>query len=78
MPLDILAGLLAPIDGGLRLDGRQELTEEQPEEIPFRLAISLDDPEPLLLRGARVLDFEKGFGAETSLLVDNAKIQWIG
>lgn len=50
-----------------------------PEELPLRLALERLDPPPVLLRRVRVLDFQSGnFGPETSLLLDEGRIRWIG
>ncbi len=56
-----------PLDGGKR------------EEIPVRLELKRPTPPPVLLRRVRVLDFAAGrFGPETSLLIQEGRIQWIG
>ncbi len=58
---------------------RQPLAGGPRQEIPIRLDVSRPVPPPLLLRGVRVLDFASGgFGPETSLLLENGRIQWIG
>jgi hypothetical protein len=58
---------------------RQPLSGAPRQEIPIRLGISPPVPPPLLLRAVRVLDFASGgFGPETSLLLENGHIQWIG
>jgi imidazolonepropionase-like amidohydrolase/Tol biopolymer transport system component len=54
------------------------LIDGKREEIPIRLPSDLPEPPPVLLRGVRVLDLETGFGAETSLLVEEGRIAWIG
>ncbi|UCC71021.1 MAG: PD40 domain-containing protein [Gemmatimonadota bacterium] len=56
-----------PLDGGERV------------EIPIRLELPRPTNQPLLVRGVRVLDFASGgFGAETTLLIDQGRIRWIG
>ena len=56
-----------PLDGGKR------------EEIPVRLKLQRPTPPPVLLRRVRVLDFVAGgFGPETSLLIQEGRIRWIG
>jgi Tol biopolymer transport system component/imidazolonepropionase-like amidohydrolase len=58
---------------------RQSLSGAPRQEIPIRLEISRPVPPPLLLRAVRVLDFASGgFGPETSLMLENGRIQWIG
>jgi imidazolonepropionase-like amidohydrolase/Tol biopolymer transport system component len=56
-----------PLDGGNR------------EELPVRLDWRSATPPPLLVRRVRVLDLGAGeFGEETSLLIENGAIRWIG
>jgi len=58
---------------------RQPLTGGPRQEIPVSLELQPSVPPPLLLRGVRVLDLVSGsFGPPVSLLLENAKIQWIG
>lgn len=58
---------------------RQPLSGSPCQEIPVRLEIPRLVPPPLLLRDVRVLDFDLGgFGPETSLMLENGRIQWIG
>jgi imidazolonepropionase-like amidohydrolase/Tol biopolymer transport system component len=56
-----------PVDGGPR------------REVPVRLEWRRPVPPPLLVRRVRVLDFPAGqFGSETSLLLEQGRIRWIG
>ena len=58
---------------------RQPLAAGPRAEIPVRLELPHRRPKPLLIRDARVLDFDKkGFGEPTSLLLDDGRIAWIG
>jgi Tol biopolymer transport system component len=57
----------------------QPLAGGDRKEIPVRLELPRAVPKPLLLRGLRVLDFKSGgFGKQTSMLIDQGKIAWIG
>jgi imidazolonepropionase-like amidohydrolase len=56
---------------------KHSLISGEREEIPIRLPIDALEPPPVLLRQVRVLDFETGFGAETSLLIEGGRIAWI-
>ena len=60
-----------------------------PDEIPIRLDLQRPTPPPLLVRRVRVLVFPPtagparadaagGFGPETSLLIEQGRIRWIG
>ena len=60
-----------------------------PDEIPIRLDLQRPTPPPLLVRRVRVLEFPPkagparadaagGFGSETSLLIEQGRIRWIG
>ncbi len=52
--------------------GRRRQLTANPRAAPSRAA-------PLLLQGIRVLDFSRGdFGLETSVFIENGRIQWIG
>ncbi|MEJ2090188.1 MAG: amidohydrolase family protein, partial [Gammaproteobacteria bacterium] len=56
-----------PLDGGAR------------HEIPVRLTLRQTTPQPMLLRGIRLLDFDSGtFGSETDLLITEGRISRIG
>ncbi len=58
---------------------RQALAGGGPEEIPIRLELSPITAPPLLVRRARVLDFDTGgFRAEASILIQQGRIRWIG
>lgn len=58
---------------------RQPLKGGVPHEIPIRLESSVPTPPPILIDRIRVLDFVSGgFGAETSLLLENGRIRWVG
>lgn len=58
---------------------RQPLTNGKPDEIPVRLTLPHLALAPLLVRRARVLQFDTGrFGEETSMLIQQGRIQWIG
>ncbi|MCH7935156.1 MAG: PD40 domain-containing protein [Gemmatimonadetes bacterium] len=58
---------------------RQALTGGEPEEIPIRLQLTPITAPPLLVRRARVLDFNAGgFSPETSLLIEQGRIRWVG
>jgi imidazolonepropionase-like amidohydrolase len=64
--------------GGKRV-WRQPLAGGQRIEIPVKLTLQRTMPAPLLLSHVRVLDFTAGrFGEETSLLIQDGKIEWIG
>ena len=56
-----------PVNGGLR------------QEIPVRLILERPIPPALLLRHVRVLNFDAGgFSRETSVFIEQGRIQWIG
>ena len=58
---------------------RKPLTGGPTVAIPIRLELRAPVPPPVLLRRARLVDFDAGgFGAETSLLIDGGRIRWIG
>jgi imidazolonepropionase-like amidohydrolase/Tol biopolymer transport system component len=58
---------------------RHPLGGGQRQEVPVRLDWRGPTPPPLLLRRVRVLDFGTGrFGPETSLLIENGAIRWVG
>ena len=58
---------------------RHPLAGSERAEIPLRLDLRRPRPPPLLLRRVRVLDFATGgFGPETSLLIEEGRIRWIG
>ena len=58
---------------------RQPLEGGTPKEIPIRLEPRVPTPPLMLINGVRVLEFaSSGFSAETSLLLENGRIQWIG
>jgi len=58
---------------------RQALAGGKAVEIPVRLTLPHDTSAPLLIRHARVLDFQTGrFGEQTSMLLAKGRIQWIG
>ena len=58
---------------------RQPLKGGEPQEIPIRLEPRVPTPPPTLLKRVRVLNFATGgFGAETSLLLENGRIRWVG
>ncbi|UCC84720.1 MAG: PD40 domain-containing protein [Gemmatimonadota bacterium] len=58
---------------------RHSLAGGEREEIPIRLELPRPTPPPVLVRGVRVLDFAAGgFGAETSLFIEQGRIRWIG
>ena len=58
---------------------RHRLEGGKREEIPVRLALGRSTVPPLLLRGVRVLDFNAGgFGPQTSVLIEQGHIRWIG
>ena len=57
---------------------RQRVSGGEREEIPIRLQLPHPTPEPLLIRHARVLDFNAGdFSVDTSLLIENGRIAWM-
>ena len=48
-------------------------------QVPIQLKLSTEPPPPLLLRNVRVLDFKAGgFTEDTSLLIEDGRIKWIG
>ena len=56
-----------PVNGGSR------------QEIPVRLQLERPIPPPLLLRHVRVLNFDAGgFSPETSVFIEQGRIEWIG
>jgi imidazolonepropionase-like amidohydrolase len=58
---------------------RRPLARGEPVEIPVRLTLPHASPAPLLVRRARVLQFQTGrFSEETSMLIERGRIQWIG
>ena len=58
---------------------RHPLAGGEREEIPVRLELQHPTPPPVLLRRVRVLDFAAGgFGPETSLFIDQGRIDWVG
>ena len=58
---------------------RHPLAGGEPKEIPLPLRFRREAPPQLLLRRVRVLDFAQGgFGAETSLFLEQGQIRWIG
>ena len=58
---------------------RQPLAGGGREEIHLRLDLRRSSAPALLLRRVRVLDFAaSGFGPETSLLIEDGRIRWIG
>jgi imidazolonepropionase-like amidohydrolase/Tol biopolymer transport system component len=58
---------------------RREIQGKQATEIPIRLALQRATAVPLLISRVRVLDFQQGeFSAETSMLVEQGRIRWIG
>ncbi len=58
---------------------RSPLKGGSPQEIPIRVEIQSLATPPMLLERVRLLDFAMGgFGAETSLLIENGRIRWIG
>jgi imidazolonepropionase-like amidohydrolase len=64
--------------GGQRV-WRQPLAGGNRIEIPIKLTLQRTEPAPLLVRHVRVLDFTAGrFGEETSMLIQDGKILWIG
>jgi Tol biopolymer transport system component len=57
----------------------QPLAHRERRQIPVRLELPPATPRALLLRGVRVLDFQSGgFGAPTSMLIEQGKIARIG
>jgi imidazolonepropionase-like amidohydrolase len=57
----------------------QPITGGERRQIPVRLELPQLTPKPLLLRGARVLDFNLGsFGPPTSMLIEHGRIAWCG
>ena len=49
------------------------------QEIPVNLKPPAPTPPPILLERVRVLDFAaNGFGTETSVLIENGRIRWVG
>jgi len=58
---------------------RQPLPEGKPVEIPIRLTLQRTAAPPLIIRRVRVLNAGTGrFGEETSILISNGRIDWIG
>ncbi len=58
---------------------RREIQAKKAREIPVQLALSRVTGSPLLISRVRVLDFEQGkFSAETSMLIEQGRIRWIG
>jgi Tol biopolymer transport system component/imidazolonepropionase-like amidohydrolase len=58
---------------------RQPLTDGPRVEVPVRISVATDPSPPLLVSRVRVLDFGAGrFTDETSMFVQNGRIQWIG
>ncbi len=58
---------------------RHSLAGGEREEIPIRLELPHPTPPPVLVRRVRVLDFAAGgFGAETSLFIEQGRIRWMG
>jgi imidazolonepropionase-like amidohydrolase len=58
---------------------RQALEGGEPVDIPVRLTLPHVPPAPLLVRRARVLQFQTGqFTEETSMLIEQGRIRWIG
>jgi imidazolonepropionase-like amidohydrolase len=58
---------------------RQPIAGDGRVEIPIRLQLRSPSPHSLLVRGVRVLDFATGgFGPETSMYLEGARIQWVG
>ncbi len=58
---------------------QQRLAGGVREELPVRLTLRNAVAPPLVIRGARVLDFDSGtFGAETDVLIENGRIQRVG
>jgi imidazolonepropionase-like amidohydrolase/Tol biopolymer transport system component len=58
---------------------RESLLDGSREAIRIQLELLAPTPPPVLLERVRVLDFATGgFSAETSLMVENGRIQWIG
>ena len=48
-------------------------------QVPIQLKLSTEPPPPLLLRNVRILDFKDGgFTGDTSLLIEDGRIKWIG
>ncbi len=58
---------------------RQPIERGRRSEIRVQIDYPDEAPNSLLIRNARVLDFDAGkFGDVTSMLVENGRIQWIG
>ena len=58
---------------------RHPLKDGAPQEIPIRLEPRVATPPPVLVERVRMLDFAAGgFGAETSLLIENGRIRRVG
>ena len=58
---------------------RQPVPAGSRVEIPLRLESTRSRPKPVLITNARLLDFGAGgFGAPTSLLLEDGRIAWIG
>ena len=50
-----------------------------PRQVPIQLKLPTEPPPPLLLRNVRILDFKAGgFTEDTSLLIEDGRIKWIG
>ena len=48
-------------------------------QVPIQLKLSTEPPPPVLLRNVRILDFKTGgFTEDTSLLIEDGRIKWIG
>ena len=57
----------------------QPLKDGGQRQVPIQLKLSTDPPPPLLLRNVRILDFKAGgFTEDTSLLIEDGRIKWIG
>ncbi len=58
---------------------RRPLPDGDPVEIAVRLALPRPVAAPLLIRGARVLQFQSGgFSAAATIMVERGRIRWIG
>lgn len=58
---------------------RQEIQRKQTTEIPIQLALHRAAAAPLLISRVHILDFQQGrFSAETSMLIEQGRIRWIG
>jgi Tol biopolymer transport system component len=48
-------------------------------QVPIQLKLPTEPPPPVLLRNVRILDFKTGgFTEDTSLLIEDGRIKWIG